>query len=98
MNVDDPADPLLPPQKGHHRSARERQRKGPMWGCLKTILYLIGGTFLLLFLIFGGGWWYVGTTSFSDLVRLRIEQTLETRLGRAVSIRSVEIVRTRPQK
>ncbi|HEX2120199.1 MAG TPA: hypothetical protein VHL59_01025, partial [Thermoanaerobaculia bacterium] len=98
MNVNDPADPLLPPSKGHHRSARERQRKGPMWGCLKTIALLFGGVFLLLFLILGGGWWYVGTTSFADLVRLRIEQTLEARLGREVWIRSVQIVRTRPQK
>jgi outer membrane protein assembly factor BamA len=99
MNVNDPADPLLPPpHKGHHRSARERQRKGPMWGCLKTLVTFFGGTFLVLLLVIGGGWWYLGTTSFSDLVRLRIERTLEARMGREVSIRAVEIVRTRPQK
>ncbi|HUP59286.1 MAG TPA: translocation/assembly module TamB domain-containing protein [Thermoanaerobaculia bacterium] len=98
MNVDDPADPLLPPPKGHHRSARERQRKGPMWGCLKSLVFVFGGAFLLLFLIFGGGWWYVGTTNFAELVKLRIEETLEGRLERDVYIGKVTIVRTRPQK
>ena len=98
MNVDDPADPLLPPQKGHHRSARERQRKGPMWGCLRTIVRLFIGTFILLFLIIAAGWWYVGTTSFADLVRMRIQKTLEARLERKVTIGRVTIVRSRPMK
>src|SRR6185503_14850127 len=43
-------------------------------------------------------WWYVGTTSFADLVKLRIEKTLEGRMGREVTIKSVQIVRTRPSK
>src|SRR5436190_1663981 len=98
MNVEDPADPLLPPQKGHHRSARERQRRGPMWGCLKTIFFLFGGIFLLLLIVIGGGWIYLGTASFADLVRLRIEKTLEERLGREVTIGKVTIIRSRPMR
>ncbi|HJQ40730.1 MAG TPA: translocation/assembly module TamB domain-containing protein, partial [Thermoanaerobaculia bacterium] len=89
---------MLPPHKGHHRSARERQRRGPMWGCLKTILYFFGGAFLLLFVIIGGGWFYLGTGSFAGLVRTRIEKTLEERLGREVYIKSVVITRGRPAK
>jgi len=98
MNVDDPADPLLPPPKGHHRSARERQRRGPMWGCLRTLFFVFAGGFVLLFLIVGGGWWYLGTASFADLVKLRIEKTLEARLEREVTIKSVQIIRSRPSK
>ena len=97
MSTIDPADPLLPPpREGHHRSARERQRKGPMFGCLKGLLWLFGIVFLLLFLFIGGGWWYLGTTNFADYVRKRIETTLEARLGRDVSVKSVTFVRSRP--
>jgi translocation and assembly module TamB len=99
MNVTDPADPLLPPPpRGRRRSARERQRKGPMWGCLKALVWVFGSGFLLLLLTVGGGWWYLGSTNFADYVRKRIETTLEARLGRDVTIKSVEFVRTRPQK
>ncbi|HUR80731.1 MAG TPA: translocation/assembly module TamB domain-containing protein, partial [Thermoanaerobaculia bacterium] len=99
MNVVDPADPLLPPPaRGHHRSARERQRKGPMWGCLKGLIWVFGIIFLLLFLGVGGGWWYLGTSSFEGYVKKKIEATLEAKLGRDVSIGSVEFVRTHPQK
>src|SRR5689334_3936009 len=82
----------------HHRSARERQRRGPMWGCLKALLFTFGGFLALLILVVGGGWWYLGTTSFSGLVKLRIEKTLEARLGRNVSIHDVQIIRARPAK
>jgi outer membrane protein insertion porin family len=99
MNVTDPGDPLLPaPREGRHRSARERQRKGPMWGCLKGIVWLFGIVFLLLLIVIGGGWWYLGSTSFADLVRKRIETTLETRLGRDVTIGKVTFIRSRPQR
>ena len=99
MNITDPADPLLPPpREGRHRSARERQRKGPMWGCLKGIFWVFGIAFLLLFLVVGGGWFYLGSANFADYVRKRIETTLEARMGRDVSIRSVTFVRTRPQR
>src|ERR1041385_2233659 len=83
---------------GHHRSARERQRRGPMWGCLRAIL--IGALILigLLFLIVGGGYWYLGSSSFAGLVKLRIENTLGNRLGRKVTIGEVEVIRSRPQK
>ncbi|HEY0143306.1 MAG TPA: translocation/assembly module TamB domain-containing protein [Thermoanaerobaculia bacterium] len=97
--MNDPADPLLPhPPGGRHRSARERQRRGPMWGCLKGLMWVFGVAAILLIVIFGGGWWYLGTTSFEGLVAARIEKTLEERLGRDVTIGSVQIVRTRPQK
>src|SRR5689334_16061867 len=82
----------------HHRSARERQRRGPMWGCLKGLIFTFGGLLALLILVIGTGWWYLGTTSSSGLVRLRIEKTLETRLGRHVSIHDVQIVRGRAAK
>ena len=99
MNVNDPADPLLPPPtRGHHRSARERQRKGPMWGCLKSLLWLFVIGFALFLLIVGGGWWSLGTTTFEGYVAKKIEQTLEERLGRDVTIGSFHFVRTRPQK
>ncbi|HEX6161041.1 MAG TPA: hypothetical protein VF111_12795, partial [Thermoanaerobaculia bacterium] len=99
MNVNDPADPLLPPSPaGRHRSARERQRRGPMWGCLKGLFWVFAVLAILLLVLVGGGWWYLGTTSFEGLVAQRIEKTLEERLGREVTIGSVQIVRTRPQK
>ena len=69
-----------------------------MWGCLKTLTLVFAGGALLLLLLFGGGWWYLGTTSFEDLVRLRVEETLEAKLGREVTIGEVHIVRSRPQK
>src|SRR5438445_1684178 len=90
--TDDPA------EEHHHRSARERQRRGPMWGCLR---WLIGATILfviILILSIGGGWFYLGTTSFADLVRLRVASTLESRLGRKVTIRRVLIDRAHLSK
>ena len=69
-----------------------------MWGCLRTIFIGSLVTLALLFLVIGGGYWYLGSASFAGLVKLRIEKTLENRLGRDVSIGSVEVVRTRPQK
>ena len=99
MNVNDPADPLLPPpMRGHHRSARERQRKGPMWGCLKGLLWILVVGFALLFLIIGGGWWSLGTSTFEGYVARKIEQNLEARLGRDVTIGSFQFLRTHPQK
>ncbi|HEX6085494.1 MAG TPA: outer membrane protein assembly factor BamA [Thermoanaerobaculia bacterium] len=99
MNVNDPADPLLPPPaRGHHRSARERQRKGPMWGCLKVLLWVFVIGFALLFLVLGVGWWSLGTSTFEGYVAKSIETTLEDRLGREVTIGSFQFVRTRPQK
>ena len=79
----------------HHRSARERQRKGPMWGCLRWMGCSTIGLFVLLALIIGGGWLYLGSSSFAGLVRLRIEKTLESRLGREVFVGPVTIERGR---
>src|SRR5260370_32970229 len=74
------------PVGGHQdESARERQRRGPMWGCLR---WLLGGSVLfliVLFLIIGGGWFYLGTANFADLVALRVASTLESRLGRKIT-------------
>lgn len=69
-----------------------------MWGCLKGLTWVFAVSLLLILVFVGGGWWYLGSTSFADLVRKRIEDTLESRLGRDVSIKSVEFVRTKPQK
>jgi outer membrane protein assembly complex protein YaeT len=69
-----------------------------MWGCMKAIFWLFGVGFVLLMLTVGTGWWYLGTTNFAGLVKVRIEDTLEARLGREVTIGRVEIIRTRPQK
>ncbi|HEV8660627.1 MAG TPA: translocation/assembly module TamB domain-containing protein, partial [Thermoanaerobaculia bacterium] len=79
---------LFPHETGHrhHRSARERQRQGPMFGCLKAIFFIFAGGLLLLFLTIGGGWWYIGSKSFADLVARRVAETLKARLGREVSI------------
>jgi len=69
-----------------------------MWGCLKALIWVFGVAAVLLIVLVGGGWWYLGTSSFAGLVKLRIEKTLETHLGRKVTIGSVTIVRTRPQR
>lgn len=67
-----------------------------MWGCLRALFWLVGGGTLLLFLTLGTGWWYVGTESFAETIRKRIEITLESRLGREVTIRSVRIIQGKP--
>ena len=59
-----------------------------------TIFVALG----LLALLVGGGWWYLGTTSFADLVRLRVQKTLEARLERKVTIHDVDIVPGQPAK
>jgi outer membrane protein insertion porin family len=87
-----------PHPEGHHRSARERQRRGPMWGCLKGLVVTTIAVAALLLIIFGGGWWYLGTSSFAGLIKLRIEKTLESKLGRAVTIRDVVFYRARPTR
>ena len=68
-----------------------------MWGCLKALVFTFGGLFLVLLIVIGGGWWYLGTASFAGLIKLRIEKTLEGRLGRTVTIDSVQVVRSHPQ-
>ncbi len=99
MNVNDPADPLLPPSHGgKHRSARERQRRGPMWGCLKALAWIFAVVFLVLLIGIGGGWWYLGSSNFADYVRQKIEANLESHLGREVTIERVTFDRGRPQK
>src|SRR5260221_83082 len=91
--------PTQPQDEGHrHRSGRERQRRGPMWTFMRRMAIATIVVFGLLALIIGGGWWCLGTTSFADLVRLRIQKTLESRLGRAVSIHEIDIVAGRPSK
>lgn len=64
-----------------------------MWGCLRWMFGSALVFFIVLFLIVGGGWYYLGTSSFAGLVALRIERTLEARLGREVTIGSVGIDR-----
>src|SRR4051794_3651644 len=85
-------------EEHQHRSARERQRRGPMWGCLKWMGCSTIGFFVLIALVVGIGWWYLGSSSFAGLVQLRIEKTLESRLGRNVDIGSVQIERGRQSR
>ena len=49
MTIQDPGNPLLPASTEQpRRSARERQRKGPMWGCLRAmIIAFIAGILFL---------------------------------------------------
>jgi outer membrane protein assembly factor BamA/autotransporter translocation and assembly factor TamB len=68
-----------------------------MWGCLKALLWLMGGTFLLLVILIGGGWWYLGSSNFADYVRKKIEANLEFHLERDVTIERIEFHRNRPQ-
>jgi outer membrane protein insertion porin family len=91
-------DPTAEEQQPHHRSARERQRRGPMWGCMKFLGCSAIGIPVLILIIVGGGWWYLGSSSFAGLVRLRIEKTMEARLGRDVTIGSVRIERGRQSR
>lgn len=68
-----------------------RQKGRPMWGCVKAILVV--GAFLLLFFfvlapIVLRVW--TGTWSVDEMIRMRIETTLENRLGREVTIGRVE--------
>ena len=69
-----------------------------MWGCMKTLLWIFGITFIVLFLIIGGGWWSLGTSTFEGYVARKIEANLENRLGRDVTIGSFHFVRSQPQK
>src|SRR5688572_13287612 len=91
-------DPTAEEQQPHHRSARERQRRGPMWGCMKWVGCSTIGFVALILIFVGGGWWYVGSSSFAGLVRLRIEKTMEARLGRDVTIGPVQIERGRQSR
>jgi outer membrane protein assembly complex protein YaeT len=69
-----------------------------MWGCLRVIFLGALALAALLIIVIGGGWWYLGTTSFADLVRLRVQKTMEAKLGRQVTIHDVAIVRGREPK
>ena len=64
-----------------------------MWGCLRGVGCTAIGFFALLAIVIVGGWWYLGSSSFAGLVRLRIEKTLEARLGRDVYVGPVTIER-----
>src|SRR5438128_4869748 len=69
-----------------------------MWGCMRWMGCSTLALFALMLVIVGGGWWYLGTSSFAGLVKLRIEKTLEARLGRDVTIGSVQIERGRQSR
>ena len=69
-----------------------------MWGCLRWLIAGIVLFLIVLFLVIGGGWIYLGTSSFADLVALRVASTLESRLGRKVTIGAVIIDRAHLSK
>ncbi|HET7707732.1 MAG TPA: translocation/assembly module TamB domain-containing protein [Thermoanaerobaculia bacterium] len=88
------SDTLFPHETGHHRSARERQRKGPMWGCLRLMMtFFIVLIALGILLVFVAPW-ALQTTITTNYIARRVEQTLEARLGREVTIGRVQILRT----
>src|ERR1041385_8033011 len=91
-------EPTAEEQHPHHRSARERQRRGPMWGCMRWVGCGGVGLVALILILIGVGWWYLGTSSFAGLVKLRIQKTMEARLGRGVYIGSVQIDRGRQSR
>ncbi len=69
-----------------------------MWGCLKWVGCSAVGLLILMALVIIGGWWYLGSSSFAGVVKLRIEKTLESRLGRNVDVGSVTIERGRESR
>ncbi|HUP46247.1 MAG TPA: hypothetical protein VM779_12120, partial [Thermoanaerobaculia bacterium] len=92
---------LFPHETGHHRPARERQRKGPMWGCLRGMSGCFLGVLVLVVLLAIVAPWVVQTAVTGNFIARRIEMTLEARLEREVTIGRVEVVRTgylRPTK
>lgn len=79
-----------PPPRDDARRRRER----PMWGCVKAMAWIAAAIVVVLILIVTfGGYWYVGTENFAERVRVRIEQDLERRLGRDVTIGQVVVTR-----
>lgn len=67
-------------------------------GCRRLALFGLVAALILLVLVLAGGYRYLGTESFAELIRLRIETTLENRLGREVTIGRVTVTRTLPSK
>lgn len=82
-----------PPPTGHHVPARERQRKGPMWGCLRLLTGGVAILLLVLIILTAAIWIYLGSPNFDEFVRTKIETTLSARLGRTVTIGSINIDR-----
>jgi hypothetical protein len=88
------SDTLFPHETGRHRSARERQRRGPMWGCLRLMITVFIAVIVLGILFTFIAPWALQTTITQNYIARRVEQTLEARLGREVTIGRVEIIRT----
>jgi hypothetical protein len=97
MTPQQPVPSVDPASQTPHRP-RPPRRDRSMWGCLRTLAFLSAAVLIILSIAIGGGWYYLGTASFADLVRLRVEKSLESHLGRNVSIGSVRIVASRPRK
>lgn len=60
-----------------------------MWGCLRTLVVVIIGGFILLYVGVRVGYRVLGVSSFEELVKKKIEETLEARLERDVTVGSV---------
>jgi len=69
-----------------------------MWGCIRVIFLLGILVTLLLVISGGGGYLFLGTEYFANKIRLRVEQNLEAHLGREVTIKSVTLIRSYPQR
>src|SRR5688572_3508059 len=85
-----------PPQA--QESSLARQRRRPMWGCVKWIGILSAVLLILLFLSVWGGWFYLGSPNFAEYVRGKLEANIESKLGRGVTIGKVTFLRERPAK
>ena len=66
------SDTLFPHETGRHRSSRERQRKGPMWGCLRLMMTLILGTLALVVLLVIVAPWVLNSTVTTNYIVTRI--------------------------
>lgn len=89
------SDTLFPHETGHHRPSRERQRKGPMWGCLRFMSGCFLALLALVIIAILVVPWLLTSAMTENYIARRIELTLEARLGRDVTIGGVRIVRTR---
>ncbi len=86
------------PEEGRKKPAKEssfeRQRRRPMWGCVRGMLILSAIGLVILMIALSGGLYYIRTPSFANYIRKKIEQNLEFHLGREVTIAKVTVIRS----
>ncbi|HVR42688.1 MAG TPA: outer membrane protein assembly factor BamA [Thermoanaerobaculia bacterium] len=75
-------------------SSFRRQRTRPIRGCIRLLGWGLIVLVMVLLLISGGAWYYFGTDNFAAVIKARVEQNLEWRLGRDVRIGRVVVSRS----